>query len=90
MVLGNLNDDDFVLMRRCLPNPMWSVLPHVVMEARHHLVSTESCTRRSFGARQICNMTLASILYRGVGDLKDVNTTVALFKTMRTLWCVIW
>ena len=34
MVLGNLDDDDFVLLRRCLPDPMWSVLPHVVMEAK--------------------------------------------------------
>ena len=34
VVLGNLDDDDFVLLRRCLPDPMWSVLPHVVMEAR--------------------------------------------------------
>ena len=31
--LDNLDDDDFVLWRRCLPDPMGSVLPHVVMEA---------------------------------------------------------
>ena len=34
VVLGNLDDDDFVLLRRCLPDLMWSVLPHVVMEAK--------------------------------------------------------
>ena len=34
VVLCNLDDDDFVLLRRCLPDPMWSVLPHVVMETR--------------------------------------------------------
>ena len=27
-------NDAFVLLRRCLPDPMWSVLPHVVLEAK--------------------------------------------------------
>ena len=34
VVLCNLDDDDFVLLRRCLPDPTWSVLPHLVMETR--------------------------------------------------------
>ena len=39
-------NDDFVLLRRCLPDPMWSVLPHVVMEARI------ACKQQVRGIRQ--------------------------------------
>ena len=39
-------NDDFVLLRRCLPDPMWSVLPHVVMEAR------TACKQQVRGIRQ--------------------------------------
>ena len=46
VVLGNLDDDDFVLLRRCLPDPMWSVLPHVVLEARI------ACKQQVRGIRQ--------------------------------------
>ena len=35
-------NDDFVLLRRCLPDPMWSVLPHVVMVIL--VASTSRCS----------------------------------------------
>ena len=39
-------NDDLVLLRRCLPDPMWSVLPHAVMEARI------ACKQQVRGIRQ--------------------------------------
>ena len=56
VVLGNLDDDDFV-PERCLPDPMWSVLPHVVMEAdiacKQQVWGTSHCRSVVFQTRNV-------------------------------------